>query len=112
MTDLSLLLQAPGGHTLAYTDPAFPHQPLLLHSAIPRRHDVDTPIVIVHHGVGRNGRDYRDYWLRLVDDAGILAIAIEFTEQHFPDYLWYHFGNRHNFSRRRQPARAVDLRHR
>ncbi len=35
MTDLSLLLQAPGGHTLAYTDPAFPHQPLLLHSAIP-----------------------------------------------------------------------------
>ena len=96
MTDLSLLLQAPGGHTLAYTDPAFPHQPLLLHSAIPRRHDVDTPIVIVHHGVGRNGRDYRDYWLRLVDDAGILAIAIEFTEQHFPDYLWYHFGNRHD----------------
>jgi hypothetical protein len=96
MTDLSSLLQAPGDHTLVYIDPAFPDQPLLLHSAVPHRHGPDTPIVIVHHGVGRNGRDYRDYWLRLVDEAGILAIAIEFTEQHFPDYLWYHFGNRHD----------------
>jgi aerobic C4-dicarboxylate transport protein len=34
----------------------------------------------VHHGVGRNGRDYRDYWLDLVDEAGILAISIEFPE--------------------------------
>ena len=96
MTDLMPLLAAPGAHTMIYTDPAFPQQPLLLHSARPRRFDEHTPILIVHHGVARNGRDYRDYWLRVVDDAGILAIAIEFTEQSFPDYLWYHFGNRHD----------------
>ena len=34
MTDLSPLLHAPGGHTLVYTDPAFPEQPLLLHSCL------------------------------------------------------------------------------
>src|SRR5689334_3253353 len=96
MTDLAPLLHAPGGHSLRYTDPEFPDQPLLLHSAVPRRCDADTPIVFVHHGVGRNGRDYRDYWQHLVDDAGVLAIALEFSEQHFPDYLWYHFGNRHD----------------
>jgi poly(3-hydroxybutyrate) depolymerase len=96
MNDLSPLLHAPGAHTIVYTDPAFPDQPLLLHSARPRHYDTSTPIVIVHHGVARNGRDYRDYWLRLVDRCGALAIAIEFTEQHFPDYLWYHFGNRHD----------------
>ena len=96
MTDLMPLLAAPGAHTMIYTDPAFPQQPLLLHSARPRRFDEHTPVLIVHHGVARNGRDYRDYWLRVVDDAGILAIAIEFTEQAFPDYLWYHFGNRHD----------------
>jgi hypothetical protein len=50
----------------------------------------------VHHGVGRNGRDYRDYWSKLVDDVEVFAIAIEFSEEHFPDYLWYHFGNRHD----------------
>src|SRR3954462_9507726 len=96
MTDLSPLLHAPGGHTLVYTDPAFPKQPLPLHSAVPHRHNADTPILIVHHGVGRNGRDYRDYWLRVVDETGIMAIAIEFTEDAFPDYLWYHFGNLHD----------------
>ena len=98
MSDLSPLVAAPGAHSMRHGDPAFPYRPLWLHSARPRRFDAMTPIVIVHHGVGRNGRDYRDYWLRLVDEAGLFAIAIEFTEQHFPDYLWYHFGNRHDES--------------
>ena len=85
MTDLSSLVEAPGGHTLVYTDPVFPDRPLLLHSARPRRYDTATPVLIVHHGVARNGRDYRDYWLRLVEEAGILAISVEFTETAFPD---------------------------
>jgi len=61
MTGLSRLVDSPGAHTLGYRDSAFPDQPLLLHSARPRRYDATTPILIVHHGVGRNGRDYRDY---------------------------------------------------
>jgi poly(3-hydroxybutyrate) depolymerase len=96
MTNLTPLVDAPGAHTLMYTDPAFPDRPLPLHSARPRRFDGDTPVLIVHHGVGRNGRDYRDYWLPLADKIGILVIAIEFTEAAFPEYLWYHFGNLHD----------------
>jgi hypothetical protein len=95
-TDLSRLVDAPGGHSMVYTDPAFPDQPLLLHSARPQRYNSATPLLIVHHGVGRNGRDYRNYWLKVVDEVGILAIAIEFTEAAYPDYLWYHFGNLHD----------------
>jgi hypothetical protein len=53
------------------------------------------PVVIVHHGVGRNGRDYRDYWLPHTDPGGFLAIAIEFPHDSFPEYLWYNFGNLH-----------------
>jgi hypothetical protein len=68
----------------------------MLHAARPGRFDAHTPVLFVHHGVGRNGAAYRDYWLNLVDEAGILAIAIEYTEEHFPDYLGYHFGNMHN----------------
>jgi pimeloyl-ACP methyl ester carboxylesterase len=81
---------------MRYIDPAFPDQPLFLHSARPRAFDANTPVLLVHHGVGRNGSDYRDYWLRVVDECGILAIAIEFSEESFPDYLWYHFGNLHD----------------
>jgi len=53
------------------------------------------PVVLVHHGVARNGSDYRDYWLPHVDEAKVLAIAIEFPERSFPEYLWYNFGNLH-----------------
>jgi hypothetical protein len=93
VNDLSRLVEAPGSHSMRYIDPAFPDRTLLLHSARPRRYDAVTPVLFVHHGVGRNGADYRDYWMRLVDGAGILAIAIEFPEASFPEYLWYHFGN-------------------
>lgn len=93
--DLVRLVASPGASTLVYHDPAFPDRPLTLHSARPADYTPETPVLFVHHGVGRNGADYRDYWLPLVDDARILAISIEFSEAAFPDYLWYHFGNRH-----------------
>jgi hypothetical protein len=66
-----------------------------LYSARPIQYDANTPILFVHHGVGRNGADYRDYWLPMIDEIGVLAIAVEFSEAAFPDYLWYHFGNMH-----------------
>jgi hypothetical protein len=68
----------------------------VLHAARPRDYDVGTPVLFVHHGVGRNGRDYRDYRLNLVDKAGILAISIEFPDASFPEHFWYHFGNLHD----------------
>jgi len=96
MVDLTRLVEAPGANSLGYVDPMFPNRPLVLHAARPRKHDASTPVVFIHHGVGRNGGDYRDYWLNLVDDAGLLAIAIEFPEMSFPEHLWYHFGNLHS----------------
>ena len=94
--DLSALVSTPGAHSIGYLDTAFPNRLLWLHGACPRNYDTTTPVLLVHHGVGRNGRDYRDYWLRVVDDIGVLVIAIEFTEDSFPNYLWYHFGNLHD----------------
>jgi hypothetical protein len=96
MTDLSRLVEAPAVSSLPYVDPIFPDRPLVLHAARPRDYYSGTPVLFVHHGVARNGRDYRDYWLDLVDSGGILAISIEFPEASFPEYLWYHFGNLHD----------------
>jgi predicted esterase len=103
MSDLQQLVAAPGARTLIYRDPVFPDRPLVLHGARPQRYDPDTPILLVHHGVGRNGADYRDYWLPLVDEAGILAISVEFPEASFPEYLWYNFGNLHDTDGRPMP---------
>jgi poly(3-hydroxybutyrate) depolymerase len=81
---------------LGWFDEAFPDRALYLHAARPKRYTPYTPVLFVHHGVGRNGADYRDYWLPLAEETGILAIAVEFPEEGFPDYLRYHFGNLHN----------------
>jgi hypothetical protein len=91
--DLSPLVAAPGAASLPWHDPMFLDRTLVLHAARPRDWHPGLPVLFVHHGVGRNGRDYRDYWAPHVDQGRFLAIAIEFPEAHFPDYLWYHCGN-------------------
>jgi len=94
--DLSILRTAEGGTSLDYVDPIFPERRLRLHSALPAKLTPETPLLFVHHGVGRNGRDYRDYWAAHVDAADLFVISVEFPEDQFPEYLWYHFGNLHN----------------
>jgi poly(3-hydroxybutyrate) depolymerase len=96
MTDLRELVASRGANSLAWHDAEFPDQTLYLHSARPSQYDPRTPLLFVHHGVGRNGAVYRDYWLPLAEENNLLAIAIEFPEESFPDYLRYHFGNLHN----------------
>jgi poly(3-hydroxybutyrate) depolymerase len=106
MTELTRLVNSPGASSLPYVDPMFPNRPLVLHVARPRQYDAATPVLFVHHGVNRNGAEYRDYWLDLVNEARILAISIEFPEASFPEYLWYHFGNLHTKDRTPNPRDA------
>ncbi len=95
MRALSSLVATPGAASARYIDPAFPAQPIVLHAARPFAWHAGMPVVFLHHGVRRNGGDYRDYWLPHVDPGGVLAISIEFPEESFPEYLWYNFGNLH-----------------
>jgi hypothetical protein len=85
MIDLSPLVASPGSASLPYFDPVFPDRQLILHAARPTAWHPGLPILFVHHGVARNGRDYRDYWLPHVNAAAILVIAIEFPEACFPE---------------------------
>ena len=103
MTDLSPLVAQAGANSLPYFDPAFPDQRLVLHAARPADWHPGHPVVLVHHGVARNGEDYRDYWLPHVNQGGFLAIAIEFPEDSFPEYLWYNFGNLHTKEGQKNP---------
>jgi len=95
MTDLAHLVAAPGASSLPWFDPVFPDRQLILHGARPADWHPGMPVLFVHHGVARNGRDYRDYWLGHADTGGMLVISIEFPEASFPEYLWYNFGNLH-----------------
>jgi hypothetical protein len=96
MTDAPLahLVAEPGPNDVEWVDPNLPGHPLTLRSARPRAWTPDMPVLFVHHGVQRNGGDYRDYWLPLVDEARVLVVAPEFSDEFFPGSHWYNYGNR------------------
>jgi poly(3-hydroxybutyrate) depolymerase len=106
MSDLAALVAHAGVNDLPWTDPALPGQPLVLRAARPQRFSPETPVLFVHHGVKRNGADYRDYWLPLVDEADLLVVVPEFTEASFPGPRSYNFGNREDAAGRPLPRQA------
>jgi hypothetical protein len=61
-------------------------------------------VLFVHHGDLRNGGDYRDHWLPLVDEAQLLVIAPEFSSSAYPDPAWYNLGNRVDAEGRPKPC--------
>ena len=79
-----------------FVDPAFPDRPLTLHSARPSALGRRYAGAIRASWRWPQWRGYRDYWLQVVDDPDILAIADRVFGRAFPDYLRYHFGNRHD----------------
>ena len=52
-----------------------------------------TTVVIVMHGVGRNGGDYLTDWMPYAKERGFLLIVPEFSKKKFPRDLSYNEGN-------------------
>ena len=52
-----------------------------------------TPVVIVMHGVGRNGEDYLADWLPLAKERKFLLVVPEFSKTEFPGVEGYNYGN-------------------
>jgi len=55
----------------------------------------DAPILLVMHGTTRQGRAYRDSWIRHARAQGALLAVPEFPELHYPGGGWYQLGNLH-----------------
>ena len=54
------------------------HSPIVRWCCTARLRDyhVGTPVLFVHHRVRRNGRDYRDYWLNLVNALRVVDASV------------------------------------
>ncbi len=103
LTDLQGLVAQAGANDVPYDDPHLPGRTIMLRAARPQRYSPATPVLFVHHGVQRNGGDYRDYWLPLVDAAQLLVVVPEFSWSDFPQAAWYNFGNRVDADGRAKP---------
>ncbi len=52
-----------------------------------------SPVVVVMHGVGRNGEDYLTDWIPHAEAHGFLLVVPEFSKQEFPGVECYNYGN-------------------
>lgn len=70
---------------------------------LPAEAQPDTPVVIVMHGVGRNGEDYLNDWLPHAQKAKFLLVVPEFSKREFPGVEGYNCGNTVNTAGRALP---------
>jgi pimeloyl-ACP methyl ester carboxylesterase len=60
---------------------------------VPTSVTINTPILFIFHGAGRNARDYRDAMISKSEEHGFIAITPEFSMNNFPSGDQYNLGN-------------------
>jgi poly(3-hydroxybutyrate) depolymerase len=95
MTPDELTKALPAGYSasIPYIDPFHPERSLTLECHRPATHTPDKPLVIVQHGMNRNGDEYRDAWVPVADRHGLLIVAITFPGESWPGSGPYNNGH-------------------
>ena len=93
MTPGDLAAALRGRVSIPYEDPGSPGRRLVLECYRPAHHAADRPVVLVQHGMGRNGDEYRDAWIPAADRHGLLIVATTFPEADWPGPLHYNDGH-------------------
>ncbi len=62
----------------------FAGRPLTLHCYRPQGLGAQAPLVLVQHGMLRNGDDYRDFWVDAAQRHGLQIVATTFGNDHWP----------------------------
>lgn len=91
--ELAARLTEPGRAAIPFID-AVGNQdrPLTLHTYRSNRTMPESPVVLVQHGMGRNGDEYRDFWIPAADRHGLLIVATTFSKEHYPEADGYNNG--------------------
>jgi hypothetical protein len=86
-------LRAPGRHAIGFTDAACDAaRPLTLHAYRAASATPDSPVVLVQHGMGRNGDEYRDFWIEPAERHGLLILATTYGAAAWPGAEPYNNG--------------------
>jgi poly(3-hydroxybutyrate) depolymerase len=90
---LAAALAQPGRAAIPFRDAAVdPQRLIMLHCYRAPGHQPDGPVVFVQHGMGRNGEEYRDYWVPAADRHGLLVVAPTFAVPDWPTAGHYNNG--------------------
>lgn len=85
-------LAATGRAALTYIDAANADHPVILNTYRAVNYVLGNPVVLVQHGVMRNGDDYRDFRIPAADKHGLLIVASTFSDEHWPGLQSYNNG--------------------
>ncbi|OYW32638.1 MAG: alpha/beta hydrolase [Rhizobiales bacterium 12-66-7] len=93
LNPLAQAFSATGRSAIPWADAACDlERPLTLHGYRPAGHRPENPVVIVQHGMLRNGDDYRDFWIPAAEKHGLLIIAPTFGKAGWPEAEHYNNG--------------------
>jgi pimeloyl-ACP methyl ester carboxylesterase len=93
MSPLPQAFRATGRIAIPWADAACDlSRPLTLHCYRPAGHTPDRPVVLVQHGMMRNGDDYRDFWIPAADRHRLLVVATTYGRDAWPDAEHYNNG--------------------
>ncbi|ONG58739.1 alpha/beta hydrolase [Pseudoroseomonas deserti] len=91
---LAQALAGPGRQAIPFTDEAGEAgRPLVLHTYRAPGFTPDSPVVLVQHGMGRNGDEYRDFWIEAADRHNLLIVATTFSNADYPGAELYNNGH-------------------
>ncbi|MCI0756789.1 alpha/beta hydrolase [Teichococcus vastitatis] len=91
---LAAALAPLGRQAIPFIDEAGdPSRPLVLHTYRPDGFTEDSPVVIVQHGMNRNGDEYRDFWIPAADAHKLLIVAPTFGHAEYPGAETYNNGH-------------------
>ncbi|MFD1624838.1 alpha/beta hydrolase [Azospirillum griseum] len=82
-----------GRSTHPFVDRFHPDRPVDVNFYRPEGHRPDGPVVIVQHGILRNGDSYRDFWIPAAEKHGLLIVAPTFPNARFPGAETYNDGS-------------------
>lgn len=91
--DLATALATRGRSSIPYLDRFSPERPLVLECFRPHAHTPEKPVVIVQHGMSRNGGEYCEAWVPAAEKHGFLVVAITFPKEGWPDAITYNNGH-------------------
>ena len=90
---LAAALSEPGPQAIPFIDErGNPDRPLTLHTYRATSYRPDRPVVLVQHGMMRNGDEYRDFWIPSAERHGLLIVATTFSNEHYPEAESYNNG--------------------
>jgi len=85
---------APGHGQFVFRDPAGnPQRPIPVHTYRPRSFGQASPILFAMHGMSRKAVGALQCWTEYADRHGVLVLAPEFSNAHYPGGAMYNRGN-------------------